>query len=307
MAPRFKTGLALGSGAARGLAHIGVLKVLESEGIAIDIITGSSIGAIIGAAYALNPDANELEKRAFDYLDSEAFKKAKFDFITGADKSLDDGEGIFYRFSTFLKKRIFYGLALTKTSFISDETFEKNIGFMVDDKTFSQTKIELGVTAIDIKAGTELLIREGPIRMAVKASSSIPGILPPVCIGESLCVDGGWSREIPIEAAFDMGANYVIGVDVGSELETSKAYDNSLDIVFRSNAIARDILKSMRISRANLIINPKVEKVHWSDFKKMDECIKAGEEATRLLIKKLKRSITLGKWMYRIRRGLLVS
>ena len=100
-----------------------------------------------------NPNAHDLEKRAHDYLESEEFKRTKFDFINNAEKSLDEGEGIFYRFSTFLKKRIFYGLAMTKLSFISEETFDKNIGFMVDDGDFSQTQIELGVTAIDLNTG----------------------------------------------------------------------------------------------------------------------------------------------------------
>ena len=303
----FKTGLALGGGAARGLAHIGVLKVLESEGIHIDLITGSSMGAIMGAMYALEPHADSLINRIREYLNSEVFKKAKFDFISRSEKASSEGEGIFYKFSNFIKKRIFYGMAMTRLSFISEESFEKNIGYLLDEADMSDTKIKLGITALDINTCEELLITEGSIKTAVMASAAIPGILPPIKIENRMCIDGGWTREVPVEDAYDMGADYVIGIDVGSELESSKTYINSLDIVFRADAITRSVLKSKRLKGADFIIRPEVESINWAEFKRIDDCIQEGEKAARKGMNELKRDLRSKKWRHRIKRILFAS
>ena len=291
MSKGFKIGLALGGGAARAFAHLGVLRVFESEGIDIDLITGSSMGAILGAMYALNPHADALINRTREYINSDEFKKAKFDFISKTEKTKADGEGIFYKFSTFLKKRIFYGLALTSTSFISDETFERNIGFLLDEANMSQAKIKIGITALDLHTGEELLITTGSMKKAVMASAAIPGILPPIKIHNHLCVDGGWSREIPIEDAYTIGADYVIGIDVGSDPKSVKTYMSSLDIVFRADEITRMILKAERINQADFIIKPTVESIFWADFHRIDDCILEGERAARANIEALKRDI----------------
>ncbi|MGA1792164.1 MAG: patatin-like phospholipase family protein [bacterium] len=307
MSRRFKTGLALGGGAARGLAHIGVLKVFESEGIHIDLITGSSMGAIMGAMYALEPHADSLINRIREYLNSEAFKKAKFDFISRSEKASSEGEGIFYKFSNFIKKRIFYGMAMTRLSFISEETFEKNIGYLLDEADMSDTKLKLGITALDINTCEELLITEGSIKKAVMASSAIPGILPPIKIEDRMCIDGGWTREVPVEDAYDMGADYVIGIDVGSELESSKKYINSLDIVFRADAITRSVLKTKRLKGADFIIRPEVESINWAEFKRIDDCILEGERAARKRMNELKSDLRSKKWKHDIKRILFAS
>jgi len=298
----FKIGLALGGGAARGLAHIGVLKVLESEGIRVDVIAGSSMGAIIGAMYALEPDAVSLERHVCDFLTSEEFKRAKFDFISNSEKVSAEGEGIFYRFSNFLKKKIFYGVAITSLSFISEETFAKIIGYILDDVEISSTKIQFGATAVDINTSEELLITKGSIKRAVMASAAIPGILPPIRIDGRICIDGGWTREVPVEDAYAMGADYAIGVDVGSDLESTKSYVNSLDIVLRADAITRSILKAKRLASADFIIRPAVESINWADFKRIDDCIKEGEKATHECLPALKKDLALKKWKSLIRR-----
>lgn len=302
MKKAFKIGLALGGGAARGLAHLGVLKVLELEGIKIDLIVGSSIGAIIGAMYALNPHADYLEKSTRSFINSEGFKKAKFDFISKTEKGLHEGDGIFYRFSHFIKKRIFYGIAIKNLSFISEETFARNIDFVLDDVDISKTKIKFGVTAIDINTCEELLLTEGSIKKAVMASAAIPGILPPIHIDNRMYIDGGWTREVPVEDAYRMGADYVIGIDVGWEPESSKKYENSLDIVFRADAITRSILKSRRIQGADFIIKPEVKSINWADFRRIDDCIAEGEKAARRKMEELKRDLKLKKRKHRLKK-----
>ena len=301
MSQRFKIGLALGGGAARGIAHLGILRVFESEGLDIDLIAGSSIGAMVGGMYALNPHADALVDRTREYINSDEFKKAKFDFISKAQKTKTEGEGIFYKFSTFLKKRIFYGLAITSISLISEETFDRNITFLLDNAHMDQVKIKLGITALDLNTSEELLITDGSVKRAVMGSTAIPGILPPIKIDHHLCIDGGWSREIPIEDAYAMGADYVIGIDVGSDPKSPSKYVNSLDIVFRANEITRMILKSKRIHQADFIIKPEVDSIFWADFHRIDDCILEGEKAAKANIKALKKDIIRKKRMHSIK------
>ena len=261
----------------------------------------ASMGAIIGAMYALDPNSDIIEKRFHDYLESEEFGRAKLDFIPGTGNISKDGEGIFYRFSYFIKKRMFYRLAITKKSFISEETFYKNISFVLADRDIKETKIRLGITALDLNSGEELLITQGPIRMAVMASAAIPGILPPISFEKRLCTDGGWSREVPIEDAYTMGADYVIGVDVGSNLRSSWTCKNSLDVVSRSNAITRSILKSKRIGHVDFILRPRVQDIDWADFKKIDRCIAEGAECCRSKIKEIEKDLKRKYFRYLIR------
>jgi NTE family protein len=201
-----------------------------------------------------------------------------------------------------LKKKIFYGVAITSLSFISEETYAAIIGYVLDDVAISSTKIQFGATAVDINTCQELLITKGSIKRAVMASAAIPGILPPIRIDGRICIDGGWTREVPVEDAYAMGADYAIGVDVGSELESTKSYVNSLDIVCRADAITRSILKTKRLAGADFIIRPAVESISWADFRRIDDCIREGERATRECLPALKKDLALKKWKSRIRR-----
>lgn len=290
MSKKFRVGLALGGGAARGLSHIGVLKVLEEQKIPIDIITGTSIGSIIGGIYASKPNAEALRKTFFEYLESEEFKKAKFDFLKEKDAG-EEGEGIFYRFSHFVRKNIFYTLSVTRRSFISEKTFSKNLDCMVEDIPIENTKIQFAAVTVDLGNGEEVILQKGSLRKAISASCAIPGIVSPVIIDGREFIDGGWVDAVPIEPAFQLGADIVIGVDVGRELEEPENLENSLDIVLRSDVITRIALSNELIKKADFIIRPEVGDIHWADFVKVDDCIRRGEEATNLCVDEIKKMI----------------
>ncbi len=286
---RFKIGLALGGGAARGFAHIGVLEALRDNDIPIGVIAGTSMGAIIGGMYATNLDIDAVKEKIHSYIASDVFKKARFDFLK--EKDLAEGEGIFYRFSQFVHKSIFYTLSITKKAFISEETVNRNIELLLDDINIEDTLIPFAVTSLDLNSGEEFVIKSGPLRKAVAASCAIPGILPPVEYGKKLLVDGGWIDAVPVAPASQLGADVEIGVDIGRGLGEFEKTANALDIAFRSDTVSRYALSGEKIKSADLILKPDVSDIHWADFDRIDECIREGRNATDRSIGNIRRVI----------------
>lgn len=274
-----KVGLALGGGAARGLAHIGVLKALEEAEVPVEIITGTSMGAIIGAMYAVNPRVKPLQERILEYLQSDAFRKARLDFVVER-KDKVDGEGIFYRFSQLARKKIFFTLAMTMVSFVSQETRDKSLEFLLPDIDIEETKLPFAAIALDLNSGNEVVIDSGSLRTAIAATSALPGILPPVEHNGMQLVDGGWIDAVPVSPAKGLGADIVIAVDVGCDLGKVEEMGSGLDIVFRADAAARNALSNLQLQHADLVICPSVGINHWADFSRAEEIIAEGRQAT---------------------------
>ncbi len=289
----FKVGLALGGGAARGLAHIGVLKVLEENEIPIDLIVGTSVGALVGGVYATTKSAAVTEKRFLDFIFSKEFKRSKFDFLR---ESREAKPGLFYNFISLVKKGIFYSFSMAKTSWISAEHFEHNINALLDDVRIEETRILFAACAADITRGEEILLRSGPLRQAVSASSAVPGLLPPVSMDGRLLIDGGWMAKVPVIPALRMGADLVIAVDVSKEIEDTSGFKNGLNIMVRANAIKAEALKEMHCRFADVLVEPEVDHIHWADFSAVVECVRLGEEATRLRIGEIRRQIKMARW-----------
>ena len=289
----FKVGLALGGGAARGLAHIGVLKVLEECEIPIDLIVGTSVGALVGGVYATTRNAAATERRFRDFIFSKQFKRAKFDFLK---ESRQASPGLLYNFVSLIKKGIFYSFSMAKTSWISAEHFEHNINGILDDVRLDETKIPFAAVATDINRGEEVVLREGLLRHVVSASSAVPGLLPPVQIDGRLLVDGGWTSKVPVIPALRLGASMVIGVDVSKEIEDTSGYRSGLNIMVRANAVKADALKEMQCRFADVLIEPDVDHVHWADFSAIVECISLGEEAARRKIGEIRHQMKLARW-----------
>ena len=283
-----KIGLALGGGAARGLAHIGVIRVLEEEGIPIHVIAGTSMGAIIGAKYALTPNVKVLEEDLQRFLESDVFKEAQLDFL----KEGEEGKkGFFFQLNRYISKRVYYTLAANQQSLIKKETFKKTIGFLIPDVPMAYTRIPFAATAVDLNKGKEIVLHAGSLREAVAASCALPGIVPPIKMGDYRLIDGGWLNLVPASVARFLGAHLVIGVWVGSELEERCCLENSIDIMSRADEISRHYLGVFRLRECNVVIAPAVKHINWADFERAQEVIKAGEEAAEKMIPVIKRAM----------------
>ncbi len=296
---RVKIGLALGGGGARGLAHIGVIQVLERENIPLDLITGTSMGAIIGGVYALTKDISAIKKVADKY--TEVMSTFNLNLNFGEEEK--GGKPLFLkRVADFLKKGYILNQELRNKYLNEGEELRKIIRELVKDKTFAEVEIPFAVVAADLIKGEKVVLQEGKLFNALLASASIPGIFPPVVFGKKLLVDGGIVEVVPIETARSLGANLVIAVNVSSSLKRKYEYNNAVEILFRSDEITSSHLRKLQLSYADVVITPQVGRFYWSDFSKPEQCIKQGEIAAQESILEIKRRLKQkgGVWWKRL-------
>jgi len=239
-----RVGLALGGGAARGFAHIGVIQALEESGIAPDLVVGTSAGSLVAALFASGKSGRELATIA-DAMDETAF----------ADWSYP-GRGLIR------------GEALAK--FVRDKTNRRDI---------EQMKIALGIAATDLDSGEGVLFRRGDTGTAVRASSAVPAVFQPVRIGTREYVDGGLSAPIPVHHARQMGAEFVIAVDISAVPEGNPTGD-AARMLLQTFAIMGKSLKAYELRDADVVFQPKLAGVSGADFTTRRQSIKAGRDAT---------------------------
>lgn len=271
---RVKVGLALGGGGARGLAHLGVLQVFEEENIPIDVIAGTSMGAIIGAMYAFNPSIKEVRNKVQKCVQEGAFRALMNEL--GKEK---DREGMLYKFSGFIKRAYLSTVIKTRLSVISKDKVEDVINELLPDIDIGELKIPFSATAVNIFKGEETIITEGPLRKAVLASASIPGILPPVEWRGDLLTDGGAMSECPINGCKLIGAELVVAVNVKSRKRLLQHIENGLEVISRTSYLTGTRLNELNLRNADIVISPAVGNIHWANFKKLDYLIKRGERA----------------------------
>jgi len=293
----FTLGLALGGGAARGLAHIGVLRALERAGIRPHLITGTSIGALVGSVYALDPDAGRLERRFRAFVHSPEFRHTEFDFLRDSRR---DEPSLLYSVSNLIKRGIFYSFSMTRPSFIAEDNFVHNIYSLVADVAVGDTKIPFYPIAADLESGEEVILTSGSLRRAVCASSAIPGLLPPVRINGRVLIDGGWVSKVPVLAAFRQGADMVLSVDISPELEDTRELKKGFDVLVRANAIKAEALKNFQLKLTDVLVRPRVGHVHWADFSGALVLIEEGDRATALKVPEVQEKIERARWKTRL-------
>ncbi len=284
-----KVCLALGGGAARGLAHLGVLKVFEDAKLRVDLVSGTSLGALIGGLYAAQPDAAYLIDRVDQYLRSFRSRKTRLEFLRRLEQP-DHEHGFFSDMANFVRKGFFWGVTATKPAFISEEEYEDFLNPLIPDIQIEETKIPFGCVATDIRNGKRVVFTTGSLRTAIRASCALPGIFPPVAEGDMLLVDGGWVERVPVICAQDMGADVIIAVDVSSEIATFED-TSGLDIVLRADAVTRVFLNELLLDEAHLSIHPAVGDVHWADFSHPRELVSQGERAAHDKLVEIRRAI----------------
>ncbi|MDR7865393.1 MAG: patatin-like phospholipase family protein [Sporomusaceae bacterium] len=236
-------GLALGSGGLRGLAHIGVLKVLEREEIPVNYIAGCSIGSLIGSLYAAG-------------LDSETiFKLAKN-----------------------LKRRHWIDFVIPKMGLVSGDRTLETVQLLTQRKHFEQLAIPLAVVAADLNTGQEVIFRTGEVAHAVRASISVPGVFVPYNYDGRLLVDGAVVNPTPMDIVHDMGADIVIAVDLVPTGDVA-AFANIFDVIIQTIDIVERQLFKQREHYCDLLVKPDVGHISPSSFDSLDECVDLGAKA----------------------------
>lgn len=288
-------GIALGGGGAKGLAHIGVLEVLEELGIKPRFVAGTSIGSMIGGIYALNGTAKGLKERAIRMIQSKEFKNF------GLDEFYKDTDNILERFKKEVFEKFYIGRLLFKKSHIKTEAARKMFQDLFEDKTFGDCKITFTCNALDIQSGEEIIFKTGSLAEAVWSSCAIPGIFPPFVKDERILVDGGVVDNIPVTPVMKLGARIVMASYLGSQPKFKGDPDTGFQISHRAQSFVRFYLDQKILEPADLVIAPDVNGFHWADFSAIDELVKAGRIAVENNMKKIK-SIT--SFWYRLRKTL---
>jgi len=294
-----KIGIALGGGGARGIAHIGVLKVLEREKIPIDFIAGTSMGAIIGAMYSQNPSAHSVINRIQIYLESNDYKSLGIKHFVPrqvkAEKTLSFLQflykGLWERFSMEISSR--------RSGLLKKNRLEEALKILLNQGNIEDTAIPFAAVATDISSGKTVVIREGDIRKAVRISASIPGIVPPEIVEESVLVDGGVTEPVPVHAVRKMGADFVIAVSVNVKELNPLKNPNIIDIITRAETIRGNILSSEIIKDADFLFYPDLKDAHWSEFMRYYEFIEAGIKEAEEKIDELKKVLKKRKSLWR--------
>lgn len=252
MAVQPKIGLALGAGAARGLAHLGVLRVLEKYSIPISLITGCSIGALVGSLYACGLGADFLIKFA--------------------------GE---------LQARSWIDLCMPRTGLISGKKVQGLLKLLTRDRSFEDLPLPFAALATDIERGEAVVLRKGKLAPAVRASISIPVVFKPVSLGGRLLVDGGVVDQVPVDLAREMGAQYVIAVDVSAN-DTYQPVKNIFDIMFQTLEIMGKRNLRPGLEAADVLVQPEVGHISLAHFHRVEELVAQGERAAEAVAGKLK-------------------
>ena len=282
-----KIALALGGGGARGCAHIGALKVLERENIPIDMIIGTSIGAVVGAIYTDNPVAFQLEERFKRFLKSEEYKKSGLELF----KRKEPAENFFGQVAMNIRERLVVNLAQSKTSLVRGNRLQGSMDFLIPEGRIENTKIPFYTVASNLLNGQQVVFNEGDMRTIVGASAYIPGFLPPYEFSGYLLVDGSVVCPVPVEPAKENGADIVIAIDVGQQLNDKPKLDNVIDVMFQTQHMTARHYNLHLLEKADVVIRPDVGEVHWSEFKLLDYVIEEGEKVTEAALPDIKNLI----------------
>lgn len=253
-----KIGLALGSGGAKGFAHVGVLKVLEEANIPIDYIAGSSMGALAAALY-------------------------------GAGHSIES----MHKMATTFKRKYYLDFIVPKMGFVAGEKVRELLGVITFDKRIEDLSPSTSIVATDLIAGERVVFTEGSAAEAVRASISIPGILVPAKIDGRLLVDGGVIDRVPVSVVKDMGADIVIAIDVLSGKGSAEIH-SIFDVIMQSIDIMQEEMVRLHESTADVMIKPPLGQFNSRTFTNVEEMIKMGEEEARKNLSAIQTAIE--KW-----------
>jgi len=279
-------GLALGGGGARGFAHLGVFQALEEADIPIKIISGCSMGAIVGGLYAYYTDVSKAKQFLLNMFEKPAFKDLHLEMFSSTRKKIK--RNFAFDLNYTIQRYYNYYKTIRDQAMISAKTVDEILEDFPSVK-MENLKIPFFANATDLISGQEFILKKGYLKNAVRASASIPAIFPPVKRKNLLLVDGGVTDLVPVRP---LKIKYndipVIAVDVGPSIFNNGFFSNGLQILWRVQEIQFHHLAYERKKDAELIIQPDIRKYTWADVDLMDKFIEAGKKSTQEKIDEIK-------------------
>lgn len=273
--------LVLGGGGVRGLAHLGILSVLEEHGLRFDAIVGTSAGAIIGGMYAVEGDAKRIRDRVLDFLTSSAFRRLnlRFDIDSRPAGLPAPRVPLFERLLNGIKRQLAMELLFRRRSIFKGEMLEILVRNLVGKKRFEDAVIPFHVTALDLRNGERAVLDSGDLDPAIVASSSVPGFFPPVEIRGRLLCDIGTIDNMPVGVARSLGAERVVAVCLNSSVARMNDFPSGIDVIFRAEEIGTKMFNDRTKREADVLLEPDLEGRFWLDFSHPERVVAAGAAA----------------------------
>ena len=299
--PTRKATLALGGGGARGLAHLGAIEEIVRAGWGIERIVGISIGSLAGAMFAFDQDIDVVQRRALDFLLSPEFaRKQRELFSAGSTDDETSPGGMFgwyHGLMGYLQSHQKLIRATTRRSFLPSAFLEDVVTHLLPDADLADAVIPIGVAAADLRTGLPVVLERGSVRDAVRASAALPGIFPPVEIGDYLLCDLGVVAALPTRLARQLSKDPVIAIDVAGGLQPLDDCPTAMDVLTRVMDIGECTFRADLRAEADLLIVPDVSRIHWADFSQSQRLIELGRIAAR---KTLEQSSLKRSWLHQI-------
>jgi NTE family protein len=280
----------LGGGGARGLAHLGVIDVLLDAGVPIERIVGVSMGSIVGALYAFHGEVLRIQRQVLEFLRSPQFEPVQQMLCKAHSPPCDGSAGAPARPAVakdWLRScRSFERLTQT-TSLLPGAILEQFIERFLPDADIADASTALSIVAVDLRSGRRVVLERGPLRTAVRASASLPGIFPPVEWEGMLLCDIGVFDSLPTAVARTHRPEYVIASDVGAIVRPVADCSNAFEVLLRMDEIGENLFRSQARTSADLVVHPDVAAVRWFDFSSAAELIGRGQTAARAVLAEL--------------------
>ena len=267
--------LALGGGGARGFAHLGVLQVLDEQGLAIRGIAGTSMGAVIGAMYLHFGSAEAVIERWREALSQRLIPPVR-PLRTGGREGAR--EHPLLQAARRVRDQMVIAFAINRATILEDADMARAVEFLIPTATVEELPVRFVAVAVDLVSGDEVRLDHGDLRTVLRATSAIPGVLPAVCIEGRRLVDGGVLAEVPVAAARSIGWP-VVAVDVAMELPPMGEDELVLDTMMRTQMMTGRVLRRRQLEGAADVIRPEVGHTTWSEWSRFDELVEVGRTA----------------------------
>ncbi|MCF8106042.1 MAG: patatin-like phospholipase family protein [Desulfohalobiaceae bacterium] len=288
MKPQKAVCLALGHGGARCLAHIGVLQVLQEEKIRVSRIAGTSGGAIVGSMFALTLDALIIEEKFRELIESEPYERMG---LSRLSRSRDIETNFWDQISTRIKGTVAMHIAQSRMSILKGDLYVQCLEILIGTRDFLRCRLPFLALATDLTTGLEVPLSSGDLIEAVRASSAIPGFLPPVNREDHLLADGAICCPVPVCYAGDPEKDVIIAVEVSPHLTRQREHHNALEIMVRAEEINLHHLSRQQTRQADIQIHPDTGTVSWNEIHRIEEAVAAGRAAAKKVLPEIHRII----------------
>ncbi|MGI9471847.1 MAG: patatin-like phospholipase family protein [Rubripirellula sp.] len=290
-AKRRKAVIALGGGGARGLAHLGAVQAIGESEVQTERIVGVSMGSLVGALCASEPDITRVISKSIQLLHSPIFQRKQKILFGAASPEEESFAGIFSwygRVRKYLKAHRKLTRAVTSPSLMSDEPLQESIAYLLPDIDLQDLPIPLSIVAVDLLSGQRVVLEKGPLRKAVQASAAIPGIFPAVPWDDMLLSDIGVIESIPTVVAQAYASDLTIAVDVGQNLTQIDKCNTAIEVLMRVDDICERLMRRQLLEAADVLIQPNVGSCPWFDFTHPEHMINEGHKAGHIAMAALR-------------------